>query len=147
MTLCLVQEGDKLLLGMKKRGLGSGRWNGFGGKVHEGETIEEAAKRETFEEAGIEIKNMERVGNMDFLWEGRKDIFGVSVFKVLEYSGFPKETEEMKPQWFSISEIPYENMWPDDKYWIPLFLQGKKFDGRCLFDEKDNILDYNFKEI
>ena len=54
-TLVLVHQGEKVLLGMKKRGFGQGRWNGFGGKLHEGETIEQAAKRETFEEAGVQV--------------------------------------------------------------------------------------------
>ncbi|XP_054107165.1 oxidized purine nucleoside triphosphate hydrolase isoform X1 [Callithrix jacchus] len=44
-TLVLVLQPQRILLGMKKRGFGAGRWNGFGGKVQEGETIEEGAKR------------------------------------------------------------------------------------------------------
>ena len=45
LTLLFVVESDRVLLGMKKRGFGAGRWNGFGGKVDLDETIEEAAKR------------------------------------------------------------------------------------------------------
>ena len=47
-TLCLVinREKKKILFGMKKRGFGVGKYNGFGGKVLSGETIEEAALRE-----------------------------------------------------------------------------------------------------
>ncbi|XP_078221898.1 uncharacterized protein LOC118150622 [Callithrix jacchus] len=44
-TLVLVLQPQQVLLGMKKRGFGAGRWNGFGGKVQEGETTEEGAKR------------------------------------------------------------------------------------------------------
>ncbi len=44
-TLVLVIEGNKILLGLKKRGFGVGWWNGFGGKINHDETIEEAAKR------------------------------------------------------------------------------------------------------
>ena len=44
-TLCLIYQHPKLLLGMKKRGFGAGRWNGFGGKLHENESIEEATKK------------------------------------------------------------------------------------------------------
>ena len=44
-TLVLVVQPERVLLGMKKRGFGAGRWNGFGGKVEEGETIEDGAKR------------------------------------------------------------------------------------------------------
>jgi len=45
LTLLFVVEPDRVLLGQKKPGFGGGRWNGFGGKVDQGETIEEAAKR------------------------------------------------------------------------------------------------------
>ena len=50
LTLCLILKDGKMLLGMKKRGFGMGNWNGFGGKVQEGETIEDATKRELLEE-------------------------------------------------------------------------------------------------
>ena len=45
LTLLFVMQPNQVLLGMKKRGFGAGRWNGFGGKVQDGETIEDAAKR------------------------------------------------------------------------------------------------------
>lgn len=45
LTLVLVVQPGKVLLGMKKRGFGAGKWNGFGGKVQPGETIEDAARR------------------------------------------------------------------------------------------------------
>lgn len=44
-TLVLVVQPPRVLLGMKKRGFGAGLWNGFGGKVQPGESIEEAARR------------------------------------------------------------------------------------------------------
>ena len=54
-TNCFLVRGDKVLLGMKKRGLGVGWWNGFGGKTDNGESVELAAVRETKEEIGVEI--------------------------------------------------------------------------------------------
>jgi 8-oxo-dGTP diphosphatase/2-hydroxy-dATP diphosphatase len=44
-TLALIFREDfsQVLLGMKKRGFGEGKWNGFGGKLDLGETIEQAA--------------------------------------------------------------------------------------------------------
>lgn len=44
-TLAFIRKEDRILLGMKKRGFGVGRWNGFGGKVHSDEMILQAAKR------------------------------------------------------------------------------------------------------
>lgn len=45
LTLAFVEKGDQVLLGMKKRGFGHGRWNGFGGKVEAGENVRDAAAR------------------------------------------------------------------------------------------------------
>ena len=50
LTLCIIHQHPRVLLGMKKRGFGMGRWNGFGGKVEAGETIEDATRREVGEE-------------------------------------------------------------------------------------------------
>ena len=54
-TLCLLISDGQVLLGMKKKSFGAGKWNGFGGKVEEGETVEAAAIREMEEESGILI--------------------------------------------------------------------------------------------
>ncbi len=127
---------------MKKRGFGAGRWNGFGGKVEASETIEEGARREMLEECGVAIKQMELVGVHEFEFEkNRGEILEVHVFRVDTWSGEPQETEEMKPQWFDFSAIPYETMWPDDIHWLPLFLEGKRFRTKFLFGEGDSVLE------
>ncbi len=136
-TLCIVHQHPRILLGMKKRGFGKGRWNGFGGKVLAGETIESAAKREMLEEAGIKIKNLEKVGIINFEFEDGTRGFEVHFFKTDDFEGEPRESEEMKPAWFYIDEIPFSRMWPDDTHWMPLFLflRGRKFRGKFLFDK------------
>ncbi len=146
-TLCIVHQHPKVLLGMKKRGFGQGRWNGFGGKVQDGEEIKTAAKRELSEEASINVEEIERIGVLDFEWRDKPEIIQVHIFEAKNFEGEPIESEEMKPQWFHVNEIPFEEMWPDDKHWFPLFLDGKKFKGRFLFDQADNILDYELSEV
>lgn len=37
-TLCLLSTDTQVCLGMKKRSFGERKWNGVGGKVHEGES-------------------------------------------------------------------------------------------------------------
>lgn len=108
LTLTFIIKDDQILLGMKKRGFGAGRYNGFGGKVHEGETIEEAAQRETKEECGLELGEMEEVGVHEFEFEhDRGTILEVHVFRALAWHGEPRETEEMQPEWFPLDKIPY----------------------------------------
>ncbi len=145
LTLCIIYQHPRILLGMKKRGFGAGRWNGFGGKVNKGENIVEAAKRELLEEAGIVIDKAEYVGILDFSWKDKPELLEVNIFKADNFNGEPVESEEMRPQWFHIDEIPFSEMWQDDKYWFPLFLKNKKFKGRFLFDESDNVLEYELQ--
>lgn len=66
LTLCIIHQDERVLLGMKKRGLGEGRWNGFGGKVERGETIEAATVREIYEESGVTVAELDKVGVLDF---------------------------------------------------------------------------------
>lgn len=142
MTLCIVHSGSKVLLGLKKRGFGQGKWNGFGGKVIDGEKVEEAAKRELFEESGLKVSSMEKLGVLDFSWQGKEEKLVVHIFKASDIAGKAKETDEMKPQWFTIKDIPYQSMWADDQYWLPLFLENKKFEGSFIFDNNDNIISF-----
>ena len=141
LTLCVIHKDHKILLGMKKRGFGAGRWNGFGGKLKERETIEEALRRETKEEAGVEISNFDKVGIIEFEFKGDPEILEVHIFRVNDFSGEPRETEEMKPQWFDQNELPFDSMWPDDRHWFPLLLSCKKFNGKFLFVKNDVILE------
>jgi 8-oxo-dGTP diphosphatase/2-hydroxy-dATP diphosphatase len=145
LTLCLIHQHPKVLLGMKKRGFGAGRWNGFGGKVQQGESIEEAAKREVLEETGIKVGELEKRGVIDFEFEGNTEILEVHIFRAKDFSGDPQESEEMKPAWYHVDEIPFDSMWPDDKHWMPLFLAGKKFKGKFLFGKNDTILEHDLK--
>lgn len=146
MTLCIVHQHPHVLLGMKKRGFGAGRWNGFGGKLKEGESIEKAAKREVLEEIGVEIDLLEKRGIIEFEFLGNPELLEVHIFHVGDFSGEPRESEEMRPQWFNVEKIPYEIMWPDDIHWLPLFLNGKKFKGSFFFGKDDVVLEKHLTE-
>src|SRR4030043_1408343 len=102
-TVSIIQKEGKILLGMKKRGFGEGKWNGFGGKLKNNESVFDGAKRELKEEAGITVDNLEEMGVIDFHFENNpEEILEVHFLKGTEFSGKPVETEEMKPQWFDI---------------------------------------------
>lgn len=144
-TLCIVYKYPEMLLGMKKRGFGAGKWNGFGGKVREGENIEKAAVRELKEEIGIEAREIVKMGVINFEFQKSEEAPEVHFFWVKKWAGNPVESEEMKPAWFQINDIPLDKMWPDDKYWMPVFLDNKKFKGKFLFDKEGKIIEHNLK--
>lgn len=142
LTLIIVFNENKILLGMKKRGFGVGKWNGFGGKVEKNENIFESVERELLEESGLKIKNnLIRNGKINFLFEDKMDeILEVNIFSIKSDNtvGKIKETEEMLPKWFDIDEVPYEKMWISDKDWLPLLLKGESFSGEILFRDNGN---------
>jgi 8-oxo-dGTP diphosphatase / 2-hydroxy-dATP diphosphatase len=146
-TLGLIIKENKILLGMKKRGFGQSRWNGFGGKLIENETIQQAMIREFKEECNLDVEESRKQGIIEFEFKDNPDILEVHIYKILKYSGEPKETEEMLPKWFDINQIPYEFMWPDDIYWLPLFLKDKFFKGKILFQDQNTILKNEIKEV
>lgn len=147
LTLLIIHQKRKILLGMKKRGFGAGRWNGFGGKVDKEETIQQAALRELEEEAGITALDAVEHGTITFIFDNDPVHLEVHVFSATKYAGNITESDEMAPQWFSDDAIPYENMWADDKLWLPLLLEGKKFEGIFWFKDKDTIRKYDLKEV
>jgi len=140
-----------ILLAMKKRGFGVGKWNGVGGKLHDGESIKEAAIRESGEEIGIRIKadDLNKVATIDFFFENKKEFDQqVHVFFVERWENDPAESEEMKPKWYSTSDLPYTEMWLDDIYWLPKVIKGNKIKAKFVFNENgSNIISQNVSVV
>ena len=142
-TLCFVfnRVDQTVLMIEKKRGQGAGKWNVPGGKIHEGESAEDAAIRETIEETGIEPQQLKLAGRLEFYfplsdsWDNT-----CQVFTAEKFSGtLVRESEECKAQWVKVQEIPLEKMWSDDKLWIPLLLAEKYFHRAYTFDADDQM--------
>lgn len=146
LTLCLIHNDTHVLLGLKKRGFGEGRWNGFGGKPVEGETIEQAAMREIKEEISVVPEDLKKRGVINFEFQGNPETLEVHLFSATKFKGEPTEGEEMKPEWYAKDEIPFDKMWPDDRHWFPLFLAGKNFNADFFFKDTDTIISHEIRE-
>lgn len=141
LTLLFLQREHEVLLAMKKRGFGEGRWNGVGGKVEPGESIEAALIREAKEEVNIEPTTYQKVADISFdqFFKGAPAHMHVHVFSATQWHGEPAESEEMRPQWFDRSALPFDDMWPDDSYWLPRVLAGERIIASFVMDEHDAI--------
>ena len=150
LTLVYILKDNQILLGMKKRGFGKGKWNGFGGKVKVGEeTIRDGALREVQEECGLCLKDEDicQLGLIDFEFKNEPVHLEVHVFEARQYSGQVTESDEMSPKWFDIKEMPYDNMWIDDEFWHPWFFKGQKFKAYFLFEGQDKILNHEITPV
>ena len=140
-TVAIVYRHPKILLGVKKRKLGAGRYNGFGGGIEDDDgDIYDTAIRETRQEAEITLINPERRGRILFHFQSDEQDHDVHFFRARRYLGTPRETPEMTAEWFNVNNIPYEKMWAGDKYWLPILLSGNHFLGEFLFDSNHNIV-------
>lgn len=142
-TLCIVHDDEKILLGKKKKGLGIGKWNSFGGRVEENETIEDAAHRELYEEADIRPKKLDKCAVLTLIGEAVCDM-EIHVFKAIGFTGTPKESDEMSPQWFNHADMPYEDMWSSDIHWLPKILNGQKLKGNFVL-ENDEVASHQIE--
>ena len=132
-TLVFVFRDDEILLINKKTGLGKGKVNGPGGKVEPGETPEAAAVRECHEELDIRVSKLEYCGEHRFQFVDGYSIH-VLVYRTRDFEGVPTESREASPLWTRIDQIPFEKMWEDDKYWLPMVIRGERFQARWIFD-------------
>ncbi len=142
-TLVFVIRDGEILLINKKTGLGKGKVNGPGGKVEPGETPEACAVRECQEELGITVSGLEYCGQHRFQFVDGYSIH-VWVYRCQDFAGTPSESREAKPLWVPVNEIPYEKMWEDDQYWLPMVIRGERFITRWIFDG-DRMLDYDIR--
>lgn len=138
-TLCFPVSNGSVLLIEKKRGVGAGLYNGPGGKVEPGETPREAARREVREEVQARVPSITKLGELAFEMDGDPFMF-VHVYRAPGIEGQPAETREARPEWFDVNDIPYDQMWPDDRYWLPLLLDGTTFAGEFVFGEDEQDL-------
>jgi mutator protein MutT len=148
-TLLLLKQDDKILLALKKKGHGVGKYNGVGGKLEPGETPEQAMIREAYEEILIVPTEYEKMGENTFLEfiNGEQVILKFHLYIASKWSLEPAESDEMQPYWFDINNIPYDKMFPADSYWLPLVLAGKKINGYFEFDEANHLIKCNVEEL
>jgi 8-oxo-dGTP diphosphatase len=143
-TLLFVIRDGHVLLIRKLRGLGAGKINAPGGRIDPDETAPEAAVREVEEETGIVPRDIRHHGELRFQFVDGYSIH-VQVFRAPSYEGEARETEEAVPLWTPLDAIPYDEMWVDDRIWLPLLLEERRFSGDFLFDG-DEMLGYKLTE-
>jgi len=71
----------------------------------------------------------------------------VHVFLAKAWQGDPEESDEMKPTWCRVDQIPFESMWDDASYWLPLVLKGKRIEAGFVYkDDSEAVGEVKIEE-
>jgi 8-oxo-dGTP diphosphatase len=120
----MILKKNKILLGKRHEDPekassllnGAGTWTMPGGKLHFGETFEEGAKRETMEETGIQLKNVDVICVNNDMVENAHFIT-IGLFSD-DFEGKPQvlEPDEITEwRWFDLNELPNPIYFPSTK--------------------------------
>ena len=139
------REQGKLLLIVKKTGLGKGKVNAPGGRLEPGESPVQAAVRECQEEVSITPLALEKRMELHFQFTSGYALYGEAFFSG-SWEGEARASAEADPFWCDLGKLPWENMWEDDRYWLPQALAGKKLRGYYVFDD-DKMLSQKLVEV
>lgn len=114
-----------------------GKWNGLGGKFEPGESPEECARREIFEESGLIVQSLNLKGVITFpLFDGKEDWY-VFMFTTDDFSGKLIDSPEGTLEWIPDEKLTEINLWEGDKIFIPWLFQEKFFSAK--FNYKDGV--------
>jgi 8-oxo-dGTP diphosphatase len=145
-TLCFIfreNPQSQILLGYKKRGFGQGKYGGFGGKLQDGEDLSMAALRELHEETGISanLSDLTSLGVLTFIFPNKHAWDqAVHVFIAEKWIGTPMESEEMRPRWFPLNQVPLNQMWDDTSLWLPYILSRQTIQATFIMNEDNETV-------
>ena len=137
-TLAVIPQGEKVLLGEKKKGkIGIGVLSGPGGVLEPGETFRACLIRETREELEIELDptSLELVGVIDF-YHAEKIDFRVIIYRAQILSGELHETDDMIPDWYPLSDETFARTYEADRFWLPKAARGERFRAKVYYRER-----------
>ena len=111
----------------KKNDVNKDKWIGVGGKLEEGESPHECAKREILEECGIEVTDLKYRGFITFV----SNEYGTEymhLFTASEYKGeINYECNEGKLEWVEKNKIKSLPIWEGDKIFLELLDSENRF--------------------
>ena len=143
-TLCYVRrDGETLMVHRNKKAndMHMGKWNGLGGKFEAGETPEECAIREIYEESGLRVSNPLLKGFLTFPGFADDEDWYAFVFVVKDFSGELVESAEGDLAWIDNQHLLELNLWEGDRIFIPWLEQPGFFSAKFTY-QNNQLFDH-----
>jgi len=137
-TLCYVRrEGQTLMIHRVKKAndMHQGKWNGLGGKLNTGETPEECAVREIFEESGLSVRNIYLKGILTFPAFSKDEDWYVFVYVAEDFEGELIDSPEGNLRWVDNVDLTRLNLWEGDPIFLPWLDQPGIFSGKFIYKD------------
>ena len=139
-VLVYIINDHKVCLGQKLRGINQGKWTGIGGKLEAGEDWTTCAIRECKEEINCQLKPelLKLHARLEFV--NQVNTWKVRVFLTHQAGLMPQSTEEIKPQWFNLNQVPYHLTPQSDRLWLPALLSGYYLIGKFEYSTDKQLI-------
>lgn len=159
-----LDKPDKVCLapGAKEGRFNYGILNGYGGKMHLGETVSNAMLRELCQETKLDVRSCKRFRKVALVDvsspvpEADKPKYGVLGVKTARLHVFliegvdlePKATDEMgMPEWYDVDKLPFARMHPGVELWLPRVLKGECLSGEMTCQVGGVVSEYSFDQL
>ena len=116
--------------------MNEGKWMGVGGHIEKGETNNQAAIREVFEETGLHVHSLCCAGEVLFINDDYQEI--MYLYEITDFSGEEIVCNEGDLKWVPIKDIYNYPMWEGDKEFLPLLINhAPYFKITLIYKNKD----------
>jgi 8-oxo-dGTP diphosphatase len=113
--ILIFNENNEILMGQRLNSIGAGGWSPPGGHLEVGETFEECAIREAFEETGLTLSTPTFVALTNNIFKDESKHFIVIFMKTAYPAGqtivHKEHHKTTEWQWFSLDNLP-SNLFP-----------------------------------
>lgn len=144
-TICYIDNGQEFLLlhrNKKPNDVHQGKWISVGGKLEKGESPEDCATREVFEETGLIVEKMELCGIVTFPEFTPDNDWYTYVFKITKFSGkLLEDCPEGTLEWVPYNQVLSKPTWEGDYEMFKWILEDAPFFSAKMTYEKEKLVD------
>jgi 8-oxo-dGTP diphosphatase len=137
-TLCYVRQAGQTLMihRIKKAGdMHAGKWNGLGGKLEPGESPEECAAREIYEESGLTVETLRLKGFLTFPAFANDEDWYAFVFLAGGCTGELIDSPEGVLEWVDDARLLDLNLWAGDRVFLPWLDRPDFFSAKFIYQD------------